>query len=163
DAELVALACDCLAAGRDERPRDAGAVAGRLAGYRAGVQERLRASELARVEAQTRAGGERARRRLAGGPAAPGVAPRAAGGGGAGGGGLGGPGGAGPAWRGGRRPARGPRGSPARPATRRRPTRIAGEPPCRPPAAPRTPWPRSPSPRRGDAWRPCVATSRPAW
>ena len=52
DAELVALARDCLAAGAEDRPRDAGAVADRVTAHLAGVQERLRAAELARVEAQ---------------------------------------------------------------------------------------------------------------
>jgi serine/threonine-protein kinase len=55
DAELIALAKDCLAAEPEDRPHDAGAVTGRLAAYMTGVQERLRASELARVEAQARA------------------------------------------------------------------------------------------------------------
>jgi serine/threonine-protein kinase len=55
DAELVALARHCLAAEPGERPRDAGAVARRMSAYLARVQERLKAAELARVEAQTRA------------------------------------------------------------------------------------------------------------
>ena len=40
DAELVALARDCLAAEPEDRPRDAGAVAERVTAYLAGVQER---------------------------------------------------------------------------------------------------------------------------
>ena len=64
EAELIGLARDCLAAERDERPRNAGEVARRLTAYLAGVQERLRAAELARVEAQARAAEERKRRRL---------------------------------------------------------------------------------------------------
>ena len=55
DAELVALAPHCLAAEAEDRPRDAGAVAERLTAYLAGVQERLRAAELARAAEQARA------------------------------------------------------------------------------------------------------------
>jgi serine/threonine-protein kinase len=55
DAELIDLARSCLAPERDRRPRNAGEVAGRILAYLAGVQERLRVTELARVEAQTRA------------------------------------------------------------------------------------------------------------
>src|SRR5262249_44553221 len=55
DAELIDLARDCLAAEPEQRPRSAGEVAQRISGYLAGVQERLKAAELARVEAQTRA------------------------------------------------------------------------------------------------------------
>jgi serine/threonine-protein kinase len=47
DAELAGLAADCLAAVADRRPRDASAVAGRVTAYLAGVQEKLRAAELA--------------------------------------------------------------------------------------------------------------------
>jgi serine/threonine-protein kinase len=64
DAELVALAKDCLAAEPGDRPRDAHAVADRVTDYLAGVQRRLRDAELARVEAQARAAGERKRRWL---------------------------------------------------------------------------------------------------
>ena len=49
DAELIRLAEDCLAVERDERPREAGELARRLTSYLAGVQERLRAVELARA------------------------------------------------------------------------------------------------------------------
>ena len=49
----------------EDRPRDAGVVAGRLTAYLAGVQERLRTAELARVEAQARAEEEAKRRILA--------------------------------------------------------------------------------------------------
>src|SRR5262249_33022296 len=55
EAELVALAKDCLAAERERRPRHAGEVARRITDYQAGVQQRLQAAELDRVEAQTRA------------------------------------------------------------------------------------------------------------
>jgi tetratricopeptide (TPR) repeat protein len=64
EAELIALAKDCLAAEPGDRLRDAGEVARRMTAYLAGVQERLRAAELARVEAQTRAAEERKRRRV---------------------------------------------------------------------------------------------------
>ena len=57
DAELVALAKDCLAAEAEDRPRDAGVVAARTTAYLASVQEKLRRAELERVE-------ERGRRRL---------------------------------------------------------------------------------------------------
>ncbi len=65
DAELAGLARDCLACEREDRPPNAGAVAERLAAYLAGVQERLRTAELARVEAQARAEEEAKRRILA--------------------------------------------------------------------------------------------------
>ena len=51
DAELLALARDCLAKERESRPRDAGGVADRLTAYQRGVQERLRQAELAQVRA----------------------------------------------------------------------------------------------------------------
>ncbi len=65
DVELAGLARDCLACEPEDRPRNADAVAKRLAGYLAGVQERLRTAELARVEAQARAEEEAKRRTLA--------------------------------------------------------------------------------------------------
>ena len=49
DAELIGLARDCLAADPAERPREAGEVARRITAYLAGVQDRLRAAELARA------------------------------------------------------------------------------------------------------------------
>jgi len=55
DAELVELARSCLRSDRDRRPRNAGEVVGRMTAYRVGAQERLKAAELGRVEAQTRA------------------------------------------------------------------------------------------------------------
>jgi serine/threonine-protein kinase len=63
DAPLASLALQCLAAEPEDRPRNAAAVAEALAAYRAGVQERLRAAELGRVEAQARAANERQARR----------------------------------------------------------------------------------------------------
>ena len=64
DPELISLACDCLAADRQQRPRDAGIVAARITAYLSGVQDRLRKAELARVEAQARAEEERKRQRV---------------------------------------------------------------------------------------------------
>ena len=64
DPELLSLARDCLAPDRQQRPRDAMQVAARMTAHLAGVQDRLRAAELARVEAQARAEEERKRRRL---------------------------------------------------------------------------------------------------
>jgi serine/threonine-protein kinase len=55
DAELIELARICLRPERDQRPRNAGEVAGRITAHLVGVQERLKAAELGRVEAQTRA------------------------------------------------------------------------------------------------------------
>jgi tetratricopeptide (TPR) repeat protein len=55
DVELVALARDCLAPERDGRPRDAGVVAERVTAYLAGVQQRLRAAEVARAAESARA------------------------------------------------------------------------------------------------------------
>jgi serine/threonine-protein kinase len=55
DAELVALAQRCLAAERDDRPGDGGAVAGAVAAYLAGVQERLRQADRERAAAEARA------------------------------------------------------------------------------------------------------------
>ena len=51
-------------ASRRARPRDAGEVARRIMAYQAGVQERLKAAELARVEAQARAEEAQARASL---------------------------------------------------------------------------------------------------
>ena len=55
DAELVAVAFACLAAEPEDRPREAGGVAAWLSSYLAGVQERLRAAELARAAESARA------------------------------------------------------------------------------------------------------------
>jgi serine/threonine-protein kinase len=60
DAELIALAKDCLAPEREHRPRDAAAVAERLATYLAEVQDRLRRAELDKAAAQARAEESRA-------------------------------------------------------------------------------------------------------
>jgi serine/threonine-protein kinase len=64
DAELIALARDCLAPECGCRPRDAGVVTARVATHIAGVQERLRRAELERAAAQARAQEERKRRRV---------------------------------------------------------------------------------------------------
>jgi len=74
DAELVRLCKECLAPEKRDRPRDAGALAERLAAYIAAVQERLRRAELERAaaearraEAEAKVRAERRARRLAGG------------------------------------------------------------------------------------------------
>jgi serine/threonine-protein kinase len=64
DAELVAMAKDCLASERDDRPRDANAVAGRTTAYLAGVQERIKTAERERAVAEAKTVEERKRRRL---------------------------------------------------------------------------------------------------
>jgi tetratricopeptide (TPR) repeat protein len=64
EVELIALAKDCLASERERRPRDAGAVAERVAAYEAEVQERLRRAELEQAAAEARAAEERKRRRV---------------------------------------------------------------------------------------------------
>jgi serine/threonine-protein kinase len=64
DPELVGLARQCLAAAPEERPRDAGAVAGAVNAYLSGVQERLRRAELERAAAEAQAREERKRRRV---------------------------------------------------------------------------------------------------
>ena len=56
DAELVRLAKTCLAAEPAERPADAGAVVEAMTAYLTGVQERLRAAELAQAVAEARGG-----------------------------------------------------------------------------------------------------------
>ena len=65
DAELVALARDCLAVEQEDRPHDANIVSDRITAYLAGVQERLQAAERDRAVAVARAVEERKRRRLA--------------------------------------------------------------------------------------------------
>jgi tetratricopeptide (TPR) repeat protein/serine/threonine protein kinase len=65
EPELITLARESLATEPEDRPRDASAVAARMSAYLSGVQERLRAAELARVEADARAQEERKRRKLA--------------------------------------------------------------------------------------------------
>jgi serine/threonine-protein kinase len=55
DIELVAIALNCLAREADDRPRHAGVVAERVSAFLAGVQERLRAAEIARAAESARA------------------------------------------------------------------------------------------------------------
>src|SRR5262249_29356533 len=64
EAELIGLAQSCLAAEPEQRPRNAGEATRRLNDYLSRAQERLPPAELARVEAQPRAGEERKRRHL---------------------------------------------------------------------------------------------------
>ena len=52
DAELKALARDCLAPEKDRRPRDAGEVARRVQEHLAAADERIHAAELAAAETQ---------------------------------------------------------------------------------------------------------------
>jgi serine/threonine-protein kinase len=55
DAELVALAKECLSPAMSDRLRNAAEVARRVAAYQAGVQERLRTAEQQRAAAEARA------------------------------------------------------------------------------------------------------------
>jgi eukaryotic-like serine/threonine-protein kinase len=64
EAELILLAKDCLAREPEDRPPHAGAVVDRITAYLMGVQEKLRASEIARATEQTRAEEEAKRRVL---------------------------------------------------------------------------------------------------
>jgi serine/threonine-protein kinase len=61
DAELIALAKDCLAPEACDRPNDAGEVARRVTTYRAGVERRLHEAEVERAAAQARAEEARAK------------------------------------------------------------------------------------------------------
>ncbi|HWE35808.1 MAG TPA: protein kinase [Isosphaeraceae bacterium] len=64
DAELLAMARDCLAPSRDARPRDARAVASRITEFGESVRERLRQAEIEGAAARARADEEAKRRRL---------------------------------------------------------------------------------------------------
>jgi serine/threonine-protein kinase len=64
DGELLGLARACLAPAQEARPADAGAVAARVAAYRAEVQQRLQKAELEKAAAQARAAEDRKRQRL---------------------------------------------------------------------------------------------------
>lgn len=61
DARLVALCCQCLSPEREDRPRDAGAVAATMAGYLAAVEERARQAQLEHAAADARAAEQRKR------------------------------------------------------------------------------------------------------
>src|SRR5262249_15111188 len=65
EPELIALTKGCLAAQREDRPGQAGAVSERITAYLAGVQERLRQAELARAAADAGAEEQAERRALA--------------------------------------------------------------------------------------------------
>src|SRR5262249_6499232 len=64
EADLIALARDCLAVEREDRPRDANGVATRITAYLAGVQERVQTAERERAVALARAIEERRRRKV---------------------------------------------------------------------------------------------------
>jgi tetratricopeptide (TPR) repeat protein len=64
DAEVAALCRRCLSANPAHRPANGQAVADEITGYLNGVQERLRAAEIAGAEANTRAKAERRTRRI---------------------------------------------------------------------------------------------------
>jgi hypothetical protein len=64
DAVLTELCRECLSVERQQRPRDAGMVALRVADYQAEVEARLRQAELERTEAEVKSREERKRRRL---------------------------------------------------------------------------------------------------
>jgi tetratricopeptide (TPR) repeat protein len=64
DPKAVELCRQCLAADRDSRPRDAAALAGALAGYLTGVEERGRRAEVELAAAETKAAEQRKRRRV---------------------------------------------------------------------------------------------------
>ena len=164
DAELIAIAKDCLAREAEDRPRHAGAVAERVTAYLGGVQDRLRAAEIARAaeaaraeeamhtaaEANERARVERRARRFQVGLAASLLVLITVGGLGAD---L-----PAPAAAAARRAVR-PRCSP-------RPRRCATGRAARPAIPPRgaTPWRRWSAPRaRGRRSRPCATRSRPGW
>jgi len=55
DADLIALTLGCLAREPEDRPGDAGVLAGRITGYLAGVQDRLRNAERQRAVAEAQA------------------------------------------------------------------------------------------------------------
>jgi tetratricopeptide (TPR) repeat protein len=64
DPELIGLCRRCLAADPTDRPADAGEVAGLVAAYRAGVEDRLREAEAERAAAEARAAEQRKKRRV---------------------------------------------------------------------------------------------------
>ena len=64
DEELISLAKRCLARNPADRPADAGVLAGLVAAYRAGVEDRLRKAEAERAAAEARAVEQRKRRRV---------------------------------------------------------------------------------------------------
>lgn len=64
DAEIVALCRRCLSPSPADRPNDGQAVANAMTAYLSGVQDRLRAAEIAGAQANERARSERRTRRL---------------------------------------------------------------------------------------------------
>ena len=73
DPELIALGKPYLAADREARPRDGGAVATAVSAYLAAVEERLRRAERERAASEVRAAEHRKRRRWQAAVAAAGV------------------------------------------------------------------------------------------
>src|SRR5262249_39136769 len=64
DADLIALAKRCLAARKEDRPRQAGDVARAMERYQELVRERLRTAELEREKARVQAEEDRKRRQV---------------------------------------------------------------------------------------------------
>jgi len=64
EAELIALAKDCLRSAKDARPRNAAAVAERVSAFLAAAAERARQAELEAVQERSRVAEERRKRRL---------------------------------------------------------------------------------------------------
>ena len=64
EADLIALARDCLAIEPEDRPHDANVVSERITAYLAGVQERLQTAERERAVAMVREAGERKSRKV---------------------------------------------------------------------------------------------------
>jgi serine/threonine-protein kinase len=82
EADLVAIAKDCLAREREDRPRSASVVAERVTAYLTSMQERLKVADRDRAVAEARSVEERKQRRLQVGLAASVIALMALGGGG---------------------------------------------------------------------------------
>jgi tetratricopeptide (TPR) repeat protein len=64
DAELVELAITCLQPDASARPRDAGELTTLVSAYRVGVEERMRAADRKRAEAEAETRGQRKRRKV---------------------------------------------------------------------------------------------------
>jgi serine/threonine-protein kinase len=64
DPELIRMCQECLSVQREDRPRDGGVVAERLAAYQAGVQQRLRQAELERAQGEVKTAEARKRQKV---------------------------------------------------------------------------------------------------